>query len=216
LRKRGLAQQTVGDDLYAGDGILMFWTHRPIAPWQTESWIEQMRRQLRANQFLRMIENRFVTSESSFVDLDHWDACVDQALTPMVADRELPIWIGIDASVKQDSTAIVAVTWDQDAQKVRLVSHRIFQPSPDDPLDFEATIEETVLDLAKRFQVRQVLFDPFQMVAVAQQLRRADIPIEELPQSSGNLTMIGQGLYDLINGHNLSVYPDGPPRLAIS
>jgi hypothetical protein len=62
LYKRGLAQPQIGDDLRAGDGILMFWTHKPIAPWQTESWVEQMRRSLRANQFLRMIENRFVTS----------------------------------------------------------------------------------------------------------------------------------------------------------
>jgi hypothetical protein len=160
LYKHGLAQPKIGDDLYAGRGTLMFWTHKPIAPWQTESWIEQMRRQLRANQFLRMIENRFVTSESSFVDLDAWDACVDAQMTPVVSNPALPIWIGVDASVKHDSTGIVAVTWDQAAQKVRLVSHRVFQPSPDEPLDFEETIEATALDLARRFQIKRVLFDP--------------------------------------------------------
>jgi hypothetical protein len=39
----------------------MFWAHEPIAPWQTESWLSDMRRSLRPNQYLRMIENRFVT-----------------------------------------------------------------------------------------------------------------------------------------------------------
>ena len=59
----------------------------------------------------------------------------------MVADPELPIWVGADASTKRDSTAIVAVTWDEAQKRVRLVTHKVFQPSPDEPLDFENTIE---------------------------------------------------------------------------
>ena len=55
----------------------MAWHHEPVAFWQTDSWLTDMRRSLRPNQYLRMIENRFVTTESSFVDLDAWDACVD-------------------------------------------------------------------------------------------------------------------------------------------
>ena len=50
----------VGTDLHAGDGFLMFWSHVPIAPWQNERWIADMRRSLRPNQFL--IENKFVTT----------------------------------------------------------------------------------------------------------------------------------------------------------
>ena len=69
LHNRGLQQPQVAPNLYAGDGILMFWSHHPIAPWQTDAWVAEMRRSLRPNQFLRMIENRFVTNESSFVDI---------------------------------------------------------------------------------------------------------------------------------------------------
>jgi phage terminase large subunit-like protein len=145
-----------------------------------------------------------------------WDACVDQQMTPIISDQSLPIWVGIDASVKHDSTGIVAVTFDHDAKKVRLVAHRVFQPSPEQPLDFEHTIEATVLDLAKRFAVRKVLYDPYQMQAVAQRLQGAGTWMEEFPQTSGNLTSIGQNLYDLINGRNLDVYPDVGMRLAIS
>ncbi len=216
LYKRGLAQPKIGKDLHAGDGILMFWTHEPVAPWQTQAWLDEQRRSLRPNQYLRMIENRFVTSEGSFVDMAHWDACTDPQATPIITDPELPIFIGVDASVKHDSTAIVAVSWDQAAQRVRLASHRVFQPSPDEPLDFEATIEQTVVDLAQRFNVRRVLFDPFQMQSTAQRLARADIRIEEFPQTVGNLTLASQNLYDLIEGCNLSVYPDPAMRLAVS
>ena len=115
LYKRGLAQPLVGEDLHAGDGLLMAWHHEPVAPWQTPEWVEQMRSQMRPNAFLRMIENRFVSSESTFVDLAWWDACVDHNAAPIFANKSLPIWVGVDASVKRDSTAIVAVTWDKSA-----------------------------------------------------------------------------------------------------
>jgi phage terminase large subunit-like protein len=163
-----------------------------------------------------MIECRFVTSESSFVALEKWDACVDPDATPMISAPDLPVYVGIDASVKHDSTAIVAVTFDRESQRVRLVAHRVFQPSPDEPLDFESTIEATVLDLAKRFNVKLVLFDPYQMQATSQRLTRAEIRIEEFPQSVGNLTLASQNLYELIEGRNLAVYPDQPMRLAVS
>jgi hypothetical protein len=46
--------------------------------------------------------------------------------------------------VKRDSTAIAAVTWDSRAQLARLVFHHVFQPSPSEPLDFEAAVEATL------------------------------------------------------------------------
>jgi phage terminase large subunit-like protein len=215
LYKRGMQQPLVGKDLYAGDGILMFWSHVPIAPWQTQEWLTEMRRSLRPNQFLRMIENRFVTTESTFIDMDWWDACVDRALNPVVIDRLMPIWVGVDASVKRDSTAIVAVTWDYDKQKVRLVAHRVFQPSPDQPLDFEMAVEHTLLALHSRFDLRLALFDPYQMQSTAQRLQREGIEIEEFPQSVPNLTEASQNLYDLVKSRGLVVYPDDNMRLAI-
>jgi hypothetical protein len=155
LHKRGMVEPEVAPSLHAGDGLLMAWHTKPIAPWQTGSWLEQMRKSLRPAQFLRMIANTFVTSESSFIDMEAWDACIDIDAKPVVAFPSLPVWVGVDASVKHDSTAIVAVTWDQDEQKVRLIAHRIFQPSPTEPLDFEAPIESTLTELAQRFTVRK-------------------------------------------------------------
>ena len=216
LYNRGLQLPQVAPNLFAGDGMLMFWSHDPVAPWQTDAWVAEMRRSLRPNQFLRMIENRFVTTESSFVEMSAWDRCVNAGLGHAVSDRGLSIWVGVDASIKRDSTAIVATTWDQKAQQVRLVTHRVFQPSPEEPLDFEATIERTLLDLHERFLLRKVLFDPYQMQATAQRLTRAGLRIEEFPQSLANLTTASQNLFELIQGQNLLAYPDAGIRLAIS
>jgi hypothetical protein len=145
LYKRGLEQPEIAPSLHAGDGLLMAWHHEPVAPWQDERWLAEMRRSLRPNQYLRMVENRFVPTESSFINMASWDRIVDWRLAPLAPTKLLPVYIGVDASTKHDSTAIVACAWDRKAQMVRLAYHHVFQPSPEQPLDFEQTIEQTLL-----------------------------------------------------------------------
>jgi Phage Terminase len=190
--------------------------HRHTAPWQTEEWREQMRDQLRPNAYLRLIENRWVSSDSTFVDMEWWDACVDPEASPVLLDHALPVWIGVDASVKRDATAIVVCGFDHAAKAVRLVWHKIFQPSASDPLDFEETVETTLQELMGRFRVREVRYDPYQMQAVAQRLTRASVPMVEFAQSVPNLTEASTNLYELIKSGNLIAYRDAGIRLAVS
>ena len=175
-----------------------------------------MRRSLRPSAYARMITNEFVSSESRFIDLAAWDACVQPALVPVVQDKGVAVWVGVDASTKRDSTALVAVTFDRGTKCVRLVAHKVFTPTPGDPIDFEATIERTLREWHARFRLRQVLFDPYQMAAVAQRLARERIPIEEYPQTVPNLTAATTNLFDLISARQLVLYPDAGMRLAIS
>jgi hypothetical protein len=215
LYRRGLQQPQLGEDLYGGDGLLMFWSHKPVAPWQDEDWLISMRRE-RASAYARQVLNEFASSSSQFVDLNKWDRCVDQSLGHLSADLFLPVFVGVDASYKHDSTAIAAVAFDTGRQVVRLVTHRVFQPTSTEPLDFELTIEAYLLDLNRRFQVKEILYDPWQMQSVAQRLLKQNLPIEEFPQSSPNLTAASQNLFDLIESQGLVLYPDEAMRLSIS
>ena len=106
-----MALPEVGPSLHAGDGMLFAWHREPIASWQTEAWLAEMRRSLRPAAFARMIQNEFVSAESQFVDMSAWDACVQPTLTPTL--ERLPVYVGIDASTKRDSTALVAVSFDK-------------------------------------------------------------------------------------------------------
>jgi phage terminase large subunit-like protein len=214
LYKRGTAGELVGTDLYKSPGMLMYWTHECRAPWQTEDWKAQMRIQLRANGYLRMIENRWVTSESPFIELEDWDKCVDPTAAPIPRDTRLPVWVGVDASTKHDSTAIVACTYADKDKHVRLISHTTFQPSPDDPLDFEQTVERTLLNWAGQYDLQEVRYDPWQLVSVAQRLIRAGIPMVEFPQTPGNLTEASNNLFELIKGKSITLYLDDAMRLA--
>src|SRR5262249_24782942 len=148
--------------------------------------------------------------------LVQWDRCVDHTIGHLPPNVALPVWVGVDASYKHDSTAICAVTFNSARQQVRLVDHRIFQPTPDRTLDFELTVERTLKDLMRRFNVRKILFDPWQMQSTAQRLLKAGLPIEEFAQSSPNLTAASQNLFDLIQSQAILLYPDSAMRLAIS
>jgi hypothetical protein len=59
-------------------------------------------------------------------------------------------------------------------------------------------------------------YDPYQLVAVAQRLTAAGLPMMEFPQSVPNLTESSTNLYEAIKGCNLRVYPDDEIRLAVS
>jgi phage terminase large subunit-like protein len=216
LHKRGRALPEVGPSLHAGDGMLFAWHTEPIAPWQTESWLAEMRRSLRPSAYARMINNEFVTSESQFVDLSAWDQCVVPELLPLREDHDTHVWVGIDASVKRDSTALVACTYNKQTKSVRLVAHKTFTPSANDPIDFEGTVAATILDWRDKFVLRKCLFDPFQMVSVAQRLMRAGCRMEEYPQTIPNLTAATSNLFDLIQSRGIQLYPDAAMRLAIS
>jgi phage terminase large subunit-like protein len=215
LYKRGLQQPQVGEALYAGDGLLMFWSHKPVAPWQDAAWLAQMRRE-RASAYQRMCLNEFAAAESAFVDMSSWDACVLPSMVPVHEDKRLHVWVGVDASVKRDTTALVACTCDRKTKVVRLVTHKVFTPRAGDPIDFEATVEATLLEWRERFLLRKVWFDPFQMQATAQRCQRAGIKIEEYPQTVPNLTAATSNLFDLIQARQLVLYPDAGMRLAIS
>jgi phage terminase large subunit-like protein len=212
LYKRGAALPEVGPSLHAGDGMLFAWHREPIASWQTESWLQEMRRALRASAFQRMICNEFVRSESQFVDLAAWDQCVLPTLTPLREDKRLHVWAGVDASVKRDSTALVLCAYDKKSKCVRLIARKVFTPTPGDPIDFEQTVEQTILEWREHFLLRKTYFDPFQLVSVMQRLQRAGVRVEEYPQTVPNLTAATSNLFDLIQSRSIVHYPDAPMR----
>jgi phage terminase large subunit-like protein len=135
-------------------------------------------------------------------------------LRPVIeGDSELSVWCGVDASTKRDSTALVACTYDKAAKLVRLVNHKVFTPGANDPVDF-GLVERTLLDWSRRYRLRKVWCDPFQMASVMQRLRRNALKVEEYPQTSPNLMEAVSNLLDLVQGRALALYPDASMRLA--
>ena len=179
-------QPLVGPDLYAGDGLLMFWSHECRSRLADGSVAGEMRRSLRPNALSAHDREPVCGTEATFIDMSMVGRLCRSGADPRpLADRTaLPMWVGVDASVKRDSTAMVAVTLGQEgatgcgwswAPRVtgrhrtsRSTSRRRSRPRSS--------------TCASRFGVRKVLFDPFQMRRAAQRLRASRLPMEEFPQ----------------------------------
>ena len=187
--------------------LFAYWDHEPRMPWQTEAYYATQKRTLRPGTYLRLHENRWSTAECTFITPELWDPCVDPALSPLLPTDEHPLFVGVDAGIKHDCAAVVAVRWDEDEQKLVLASHRIWKPSPSEPLNLEETIEEYLRELHERYSVEDIFCDPYQLHRSITTLKEAGLPIQELPQTTANTTRMGQALFDLLNGKNLRLYP---------
>jgi phage terminase large subunit-like protein len=215
LYRRAVEGEALAPDLYRAPGLLAYWTHRCCAPWQTQQWLDETRRALRENQYRRMILNEWVTAEDVFIALAEFDACTDSTAIPIFsAPSTMDVFVAVDASLKHDSTAIVAVTWLDG--KLRLVNLRTFQPSPHAPLDFEGTIEQTLLEWKQRYRLREIRVDPWQMASTMQRLRKAGLNVVEFAQTVPNLTAMASNLYELIRTRTLALYPDADLRRAVA
>jgi phage terminase large subunit-like protein len=212
LYDKGTALDEVEPGLRAGNSMLFTWRHECLSPWQTEQWLAEQRKLTRPIQFLRHFENQFVSSETSFISGEMWDACTTLSAPPP-SNPMMPVFIGIDASTKRDSTAIVVVNGQNDG--VRVVDHKIFVPSTDNPIDFEV-VERVLLDLKKKYPLCTIVFDTSQLAFMMQRLSRAGLKTEEFVQNPANLSAMTQNLYDLIRYKKLAVYPNQRLRHAIT
>ncbi|HWP23590.1 MAG TPA: hypothetical protein VNM15_05335 [Candidatus Binatia bacterium] len=192
--------------------IFCYFDHEPRLPWQTPEYYAAQRKELRPQTYLRLHENRWATGAERFIDSELWDPCVDDEHRPSIVSRRDPIFVGIDIGLKHDNAARVAVKWDGASEKLVLVSHRIWKPTPGEPLDIEATIEADIRSLYDHGDLVEALIDPFQAHRSITTLQAANIPIREFPQTTGNCTLLGQTLFDLLKGRNLVLYPDEEMR----
>jgi phage terminase large subunit-like protein len=186
--------------------LFAYWDHEPRMPWQTEEYYQSQKKTLRPGTFLRLHRNQWATAEEIFITPEMWDPCVNQSLSPTTTSRE-PLFVGIDIGIKHDNAARVAVRWDDSGEKLILVSHRIWKPTPSQPLDLENTVEQDLRDLNDQSEVVEYLADPYQFHRSITTLQAAGLPIQEFPQNTGNTTLMGQTLFDLLTGKNLILYP---------
>jgi phage terminase large subunit-like protein len=222
---RGLAGQRIDPDwpIYRNGGLLLFHAEGSDAqrlcfrgtPDDAAAYYADQRETLRPGAFLRLHENMRATGSESFIPLEWWDRCVDVNHRPMLGGVPDVLFVGVDGSIKHDSAAVVACYFDRLAGKVVIARHRIWYPQGD-ALDLDSTIGDFLRELRRAYSLAEIRFDPWQMVNMAQQLTREGLPMLEYPQTVGNLTAMGQNLFDLIKSGNLIAYADDDLRQQIS
>jgi phage terminase large subunit-like protein len=191
--------------------LFVYWDHEPRMEWQTPAYYAAQKKSgMRAGTYQRIHENRWATAESIFITGELWDPCIDHELSPLLPTKKHPIFVGVDGSVKGDTAAVVAVRRDLD--KLILVSHRIWRPTRENPLDLESTIETHLAMLHEKYFVQEILCDPYQLHRSITTLKSQGLSIREFPQTVPNTTLMGQSIFEALKGKNLKLYPSDELR----
>jgi phage terminase large subunit-like protein len=194
--------------------LLTYWDHEPRMAWQGMSYYASQRRTMRPATYLQIHENRWTTSETRLITPELWDGCVDHARMPLPPTKDIPLFVGVDASVKSDTSAIVALSRESDpyGEWYTLRQHAIWVPTPDAPIDLERDLEAYLWDLSRRYRVQVVACDPWQLMSTAQRLRKAGVNVVEYAQTAQLTQRMGAALYESLKGLRLRLYSDATMR----
>lgn len=134
-----------------------------------------------------------------------WDALRD----PWALVDDAKTWVGVDVGLKRDSTAVVALQQRPDGRFHTVCRHWV--PSVDEPVD-TTDVMQHLRDLAERYDVDAISYDPRFFDVPAKYLEDEGLPMVEIPQSLERMTgAIGQ-LYEAIQQGRIS--HDGDPLFA--
>ncbi|MBI3065677.1 MAG: hypothetical protein HYY82_12185 [Deltaproteobacteria bacterium] len=191
----------------------MFWSHRRRQPWQTgaegRAYYAEQRRILRPNTFRRLHGNEWVSAESQFISAEQWDAIVDESRSPILTGGS--VCLGIDIGVKSDTSAVVAVSWDNDGKKLIVAFHRIWKPTKGRPVVL-GDVKDFIKEISQRHAIRKALADPSQAYRLIEELRNEGITVEEFTQSPANGVKMGETLFSLVKDGNLITYKSAELR----
>jgi hypothetical protein len=150
-------------------------------------------------------QNQWVSSENSFVDEKTYDACVVDTGRP---DLTGSLFIGVDASVRRDSTACACVKYDEHSDNLVLADYKIWKPTPGQPINLEASVEFYLRRIYNEpgTEISKILVDPYQMARSVQTLVAAGLPVEEYNQTLNNLTEATETLYSVLTTRGIRLY----------
>lgn len=215
----------------SGDDFCFYW--RSIAEDELEdpaawkranpaSWItlEDLAREARALPrfaFDRWHLNRWTSAEESWLPPGAWDASCNDRYAIEPSDT---IVVGVDIGVKHDTSALVWVA-PKDGKLVARSHVFAVQHDPDRPpaahtiaqgerVELEL-VENKIRDLAREYQVLEVVYDPWRFERSAQALADEGLLLVEFPQTNERMAPASQGLFDAITEGR--IVHDGDPVL---
>ena len=166
---------------------------------------------MRPNLFKRLHKNLWVSEEESFISDEDFRACIDYKLKRR-PEIKIPVWLGLDVGYRNDYTAICGV--GKTDNKIFSVDHKIYIPSKTEELQFD-DVKRYLIELSKLYNIQGVYFDPYQAISLAQDLRKENINMVELPQTSGNCVAFSQCLFNLIKSQGINFYESEEIRISL-
>ncbi len=137
-----------------------------------------------------------------------WDACLESRPIPDGAE----VMLGFDGSVNNDSTALVAIQLGEKPH-IQLVECWERPASAGDSWRVPIIpVEDAIRAACRRWQVREILCDPYRWERTIQVLSADGLPMVEFPQNAERMVPATQRFYEAVLNRQLS--HSGDPRLA--
>jgi len=185
------------------------------------------------NNFKTKHLNEWVSADKSWMDMRAWDAGMNPDLE---LDQFLgqPCWIGLDLASKTDIAALVMLFQHPDTPDAFVVFGKYYLPedtvqaagnsqyqgwshtgrlsvTPGNVIDF-SWIEADLLELASKFSIEAVAFDPFQATQLSTRMLAEGLPMIEVRPTVLNFSEPMKTLEALVLQKKLA--HDGDPVLA--
>lgn len=175
------------------EGLFVFWDHEIRAHerdggWITDQYMAEQKAETRHSTYVRLWENRWQSSEGTFIEPELWDNCVT-----LDGEEWGPMVLAGDASQRNDHTALVGVQkrkvklFGKEQERYRVMLVRVWDPNKSD-IDLEETIARYVRRIFDDgLMLGPFLYDSFQMHQVAVNLRKKGVPCREFNQGQDRL-----------------------------
>lgn len=177
-------------------------------PWQQgeygNSYYAEEYASLRPEAFRRLHYNEWVGNADSFIPIELWDNCKDESIKPLTVGDRTPLVVGVDASVSSDCTGLVAVSRHPVLHRevaVRLVKK--FTPPQGGKLDYGSTIEPTIREWCRDYNVMQVCYDSYQLHYLMSELRNQRVAWCQPFNQGMDRNKADKALYDLIRDRQM-------------
>ena len=185
------------------------------------------------NNFKTKHLNEWVNAGTAWMDMRAWDACADSGLDLDTFEGQ-PCWIGLDLASKTDIAALMLVFRHPDIADAYAVFGKYYLPedtvsaagnsqypgwmrtgrltvTPGNVIDF-SWIEADLMDMASRFGIQAVAFDPFQATQLSTRMLAEGLPMIEVRPTVLNFSEPMKTLEALVLQKKL--VHDGDPVLA--
>lgn len=164
------------------------------------------------NEFRTKRLNQWVSTAEAWLPAGTWDACAD-------AERQIPegaeVVLGFDGSYNNDSTALVVVECPRDELPPHVDVVAAWEKPQGSMNDWSVPIidvEAEIRAACRRWQVREIVCDPYRWSRTYQILEDEGLPIVEFPQSPARMVPATQRFYEAVL--NRTVTHSGDQRLA--
>jgi hypothetical protein len=205
------------------EGLFYYHNHEPRMPWNIgvkgEKYRAAQKADLRYSQYVRLHENRWQSSEGSFIIPEEYE----DAVTLEVPTKAEPMILAGDASQRNDTIFLIGTNkyhvkvFGEIQERYKLLYCRVWDPkmygakadrvlgTKKGDMDLEETIAEEIYRLYHSgLMIGPFRYDPYQLHQVAVNLRKRRVPCVEFPQQTERLKsdtflnkLFKKGLIDL-------------------